>query len=51
MGNESIPAQSSCHMASIHMSHGEGGWEKFDTFAARGSKIKWQVGNTPFANH
>ena len=40
MGKGSIPAQSTYRMASIQISHGEGGWEKFDTFAARCSKIK-----------
>ena len=29
-GKESIPARSSCHMASVQLSHGEGEWEKFD---------------------
>ena len=30
-GKESIPAQSICHMASIRLSHGEGGWGKVKT--------------------
>ena len=51
VGKESIPAQSTCHVASTHLNNGEGGWEKSDTSAARGRKIEWQVANTPFANH
>ena len=51
MGKESIPAQSSCHMASIELSHGEGGWESLTHSQLEAAKIEWQVANTPFANH
>ena len=33
-GKESILAQSTCHMASIQLSHREGGWEKLDISTA-----------------
>ena len=35
-GKESIPAQSTCHMASIQLSDGEGGSEKLDLSTALG---------------
>ena len=50
-GKESIPAQSSCHMASIQLSHGEESG-KSSTYPQLGAgQIEWQEANTPFANH
>ena len=47
-GKESIPAQSTFHMAPIPLSHGEGGWEKKQTYPHFvGTQIEWQVVN-PF---
>ena len=50
MGNESIPSQSTCHMTSIQLSHGEEGWEKFDTSELEVAKTEWQVASIPSAN-
>ena len=44
-GKGTIPAQSTCHMASIQLSQGEEGWEKFEA-----AKIEWQVASIPSAN-
>ena len=51
MGKESIPAQSTCHMASIQLSHGEGGWESQTHPQFEVAAIESQVVNTPFSNH
>ena len=48
---QSIPAQSICHMASIQLSHREGGRESLTHPQLEAVKIEWQVANTPFANH
>ena len=47
-----IPAQSTCHMASIQLSHGEGGAGKARrVHRTKRAKLNGNEASSPFANH
>ena len=50
MRRESIPAQSTCHMASIQLIHLEEGWKSCTHQQLEAAKIEWQVASILSAN-